>query len=357
MKIYQITGQCLCVGLPIFGVACLMLLAGCVGTRRRMILGMMFALPSLWNAASHAEGVPTSITGKKVLYINAYHAGYAWSDSEQKALEDVLKKPGVDYRVVFMDSKNRNTAEEIEAAAADAKKTIEEFKPDVVIVSDDNPVKHVIVPWYKDTPLPFVFCGVNWNCSAYGLPCKNVTGMLEISLIPQMMETVKPLAKGSRVAILGNDNETDHKEGEMIPKRFGLQWTAERYVKTFDECKAAYKELQGCADIIFWYGTVGIKGWNDEEARAFVLENTTSVTCSTQYYMAPLVLVGFMKSGEEQGDWAAHRAMDILQGKSPAEIPVKENKIARKTLNMGLAKKMGIVFPVDLVKHAELVVK
>ncbi len=294
--------------------------------RYSLVLGIMFVVFSLWNPACPAEEALASIIGKKVLYINAYHAGYAWSDSEQKALEDVLKKPGVDYKMVFMDSKNRGKAEEIKAAAEDAKKTIEEFKPDVVIVSDDNPVKHIIVPWYRDAVIPFVFCGVNWNCSEYGLPCKNVTGMLEISLIPQMMETVKPLAKGSRIAMLGNDNETDHKEGEMIPKRFGLQWTAERYVKTFDECKAAYKELQNCADIIFWYGTAGIKGWNDEEAKAFVLENTTSVTCSTQYYMAPLVLVGFMKSGEEQGNWAAQQAMKILQGKSPPKSRWKRTR-------------------------------
>jgi len=42
--------------------------------------------------------------------------------------------------------------------------------------------------------------------------------------------------------------------------------------------------------------------------------------------MAPFVLVGYMKSGEEQGAWAARTALEILNGKSPAEIPVVENK-------------------------------
>jgi hypothetical protein len=124
------------------------------------------------------------------------------------------------------------------------------------------------------------------------VPCRNVTGMLEVSLIPQILDTVRPLAKGTRIAMLGNDNETDRMEGRMIPQRFGVHWCAEHYVKTFEEWKTVYKELQTATDIIFWYGLVGIKDWSDEEAKAIVLQETRVITCSSQYYMAEFVLVG-----------------------------------------------------------------
>jgi ABC-type uncharacterized transport system substrate-binding protein len=309
----------------------------------------------LFVLTGHAEEISSNAKGKKVLYINAYHAGYAWSDNEQKAAENALMSSGAEFKTIYMETKTKNTAEQIKASAENVRKAIESFKPDVVIASDDNPVKLVLVPWYKNSATPFVFCGVNWECADYGLPCKNVTGMLEISLIPQLLETVRPLANGDRIAMLANDNETDRKEGEMIPKKFNVQWSAEKYVKTFEEWQTAYRELQDAADIIFWYGTAGIKEWNDAEAEAFVLENTKIITCSTQYYMKNVVLVGYMKSGEEQGDWAARTALRILNGISPADIPVTENKIARKTLNMKLAKRMNIVFPIDRVKHAELI--
>jgi ABC-type uncharacterized transport system substrate-binding protein len=306
-------------------------------------------------STSPEEEVLRAAKGKKALYINAYHPDYAWSDAEQKAAETVLQRAGVECRVVYMDTKRKNAAEEIRAAADSARKTIEDFKPDVVILQDDNPVKHVLIPWYRDTDLPFVFCGVNWDCGHYELPCRNVTGMLEVSLIPQILDTVRPLTRGTRIAMLGNDNETDRMEGQMIPLQFGVRWCAEHYVRTFDEWKTIYKELQTSADIIFWYGFVGIKNWSDEEAKAIVLENTRVITCSSQYYMAEFVLVGHMKLGEEQGDWAAHTALQILEGTPPASIPIAQNKNARITLNVRLAKQLNIVFPVDLIEQAELI--
>lgn len=305
--------------------------------------------------ASPEGGTLSALRGKKVLYVNAYHPDYAWSDAEQKAAEAVVRSAGVEFRIVYMDTKRKNTIEEIAASADSTRKTIEDFKPDVVILQDDNPVKHVLVPWYRNGDLSFVFCGVNWECGHYNLPCKNVTGMLEVSLIPQILDTVRPLAKGTRIAMLGNDNETDRMEGRMIPQRFGVQWCAEHYVKTFDEWKTVYKELQTTADIIFWYGLVGIKDWNDEEAKAIVLQETCVITCSSQYYMAEFVLVGHMKLGEEQGDWAAHTALQILGGTSPADIPIAQNKNARITLNMRLARQLNVTFPVDLVEQAELI--
>ncbi len=305
--------------------------------------------------ASPREGTPSAVKGKKALYINAYHPDYAWSDDEQEAAYAVLRSAGVDFRVIYMDTKRNNTMEQIRAAADDARQTIEKFKPDVVILQDDNPVQHVLVPWYRNADLPFVFCGVNWECGHYGLPCENVTGMLEVSLVPQILDTVRRLARGTRIAMLGNDNETDRMEGRMIPQRFGITWCAEHYVKTFEEWRTVYGQLQTTADIIFWYGSAGIKQWDDEQAKAIVRDQTRVITCSSQYYMAEFVLVGHMKLGEEQGDWAAHAALKILEGTSPADIPVAQNKNARITLNMPLAKRLGVVFPVDLVEQAELI--
>ena len=307
------------------------------------------------SSAPQESLIATVAKGKKALYINAYHPGYAWSDTEQKATEAVLKRAGVEYQVFYMDTKQKNSQEQIKASAESARKTIDEYKPDVVILQDDNPVKHVLVPWYRNTDLPFVFCGVNWDCGRYELPCRNVTGILEVSLFSQILDTVRPLAKGDRIALLGDDNETDHFEGVMIPKRFGVRWSEERYVRNFSEWKAAYKELQSSADIIFWYGSAGITEWNNEQAKAFIRENTRVVTCSSQYYMAEFVLVGHMKLGEEQGDWAGHAAVRILAGESPMHIAVAQNKNARITLNMPLAKQLNVVFPLELVEQAELI--
>ena len=167
-------------------------------------------------AAAGAKSTP------KVLYINAYHAGYDWSDAEQTGIERALKGAGTDYKAFFMDTRRRRSPQDLRAASEAARMTIETYRPDVVIVSDDNPVKGVIVPWYKNTSLPFVFCGVNWECASYGLPCRNVTGMLEVSLIPEMLKPVLPLAQGKRMARLSHNNDPDRNERGCISQRFDI---------------------------------------------------------------------------------------------------------------------------------------
>ncbi|WP_300465586.1 hypothetical protein [Desulfobacula sp.] len=92
-----------------------------------------------------------------------------------------------------------------EAAARQARQVILSWKPDLVIVSEDNAAKCLVAPYFKDADLPFVFCGLNWDASVYGFPFKNVTGMIEVQLITQIIDHLKPFASGSRIgALRGN---------------------------------------------------------------------------------------------------------------------------------------------------------
>jgi hypothetical protein len=52
---------------------------------------------------------------------------------------------------------------------------------------------------------------------------------------------------------------------------------------------------------------------------------------------------------------AAGAALKIIDGKNPADIPIVTNKRAKIFLNMVLAKKMGIKFPMSLIEHAQFV--
>ena len=61
------------------------------------------------------------------------------------------------------------------------------------------------------------------------------------------------------------------------------------------------------------------------------------------------------KVSEEQGEWAAETALEILAGKSPKEIPIVTNKEAKIYLNMPLAKRLGIQFPMELINSANFI--
>ena len=144
-----------------------------------------------------------SYNGKKVLFIDSYHEGYAWSDGITNGIKSVVDGKGMNLKVVRMDTK-RNASEDFKKEAAlKMKAVIEDFKPDVVIASDDNASKYLIEPYFKGSNLPFVFCGVNWDASGYGFPTSNVTGMIEVTPVPQLLEQLKPYAKGNRIGFLG----------------------------------------------------------------------------------------------------------------------------------------------------------
>ena len=60
---------------------------------------------------------------------------------------------------------------------------------------------------------------------------------------------------------------------------------------------------------------------------------------------------------EEHGEWVAKATKSILLGRKPSEIPITYNKIGRMTVNLDLAKKMKIKFPVNIIERAKVVVQ
>lgn len=295
------------------------------------------------------------LAGKKVMFVNSYHEGYPWSDGEEKGAKLVLEPAGVKVVFVRMDVKrHQGDAAFARAAAQRAKAEIDAEKPDVVLLSDDPAVKELLVPYYKDATLPFVFCGVNWDAAKYGLG-KNATGMLEVALVKELIGGLKEYAKGTRVGFLTVDSETERIEGPYYKKALGLSFTSERYVKTLAEWKDAFQRMQGEVDILFLGNFAGINDWNEADAAAFAMANSKIPSGSIYDFMMPYVMLGYTKIAEEQGAWAGKNALEILKGASPASIPVAANKQAKIFINARLAAKAGIVFKPELVKVAEVV--
>jgi ABC-type uncharacterized transport system substrate-binding protein len=125
-----------------------------------------------------------------------------------------------------------------------------------------------------------------------------------------------------------------------------------RFVKTFAQWKAAYLDLQETSDMILVGNAASIDGWDAGAARTLVNQSTKVPTGNWDAWMAPFALVTFATKPEEQGTWAARTALGILSGTPPSQIRVATNKTARVILNMPLAKKLGIRFPMELINRA-----
>lgn len=301
---------------------------------------------------------------KKVLFVNSYHKGSEWSDGIVEGALDVfgakLLPDGkvdnsgskVELKVFYMDTKRNKSVGFKQQAALEAKGIVDNWKPDVVITSDDNAAKYLIVPYYKDSEIPFVFTGINLDAGIYGFPAKNITGIIEVAFVPEMVELLSKYAKGNRIGRLAPDALTHRKAAKHYKDAYGVTLHEEVYVKTFDEWKAAFKDLQSKVDILFVNYHAGLDSWPEQEALEFTDEHTVIPTASTLQWMIPHCLVSYAKMPQEHGEWAANAAMEILGGKSPAEVPVITNRKAGINLNMLLAKKLDITFPIELLEQA-----
>lgn len=294
--------------------------------------------------------------GKKVLFIDSYHEGYAWSDGITRGVQSTLEGTGVNLKVIRMDTK-RNTSDDFKKAAAlKAKAEIEAFKPDVVIAADDNASKFLIEPYFKNAKLPFVFCGVNWDAAVYGYPYSNTTGMVEVTPIPQIIDQLKPYARGSRMGMIAPDLLTAKKEAANYQSVFGYDVTT-YYAKDLEDWKKGFLELQNQVDMIIVASDGGLYDDKSDELRAFVEAHTKIPTGAAYDFMAPLALISYGKVAEEQGAWSAQSALKILDGTPPSGIPIVKNKEGTLIINAKIAKALRVSIPYELIASADQVIE
>ncbi len=304
---------------------------------------------------TQASAAKEKYAGKKILYIDSYHEGYEWSDGITTGIRDTLKGTGVDLRVVRMDTKRNPTEDFKLAAAAKVRDEITAYKPDVVLSSDDNAFKYVIQQYYKDAKLPVVFCGLNWDASGYGAPYSNTTGMVEVSLTAQILGNLQPFAKGTRLGYLSADTETEHKNLIYYEKLFGLKFEKTYFVKDMASWKTAFAALQKEADLVIFENNAGIADWDDKVAEDFARANIAVPVGTTNAWTMKESVLGITKVPNEQGEWSAKAALRILDGTPPSSIPLVKNEKGTLIINLGLAEKLGIVFPPNILKNAQVV--
>ena len=296
-----------------------------------------------------------SLAGKKILFVNSYHAGYPWSDGEEKGAALALERTGVTLEFARMDAKNHGDDAFRKAAGLKVKAQIEAQKPDVVIVADDVAVQYVLQPFFKDAAVPFVFCGLNWDATRYGLPYRNATGMVEVSTAKELLAVLRGLSRGARVGYLTADSETERFEVPAQEKQIGTPFAVVKYAKTFAQWKAGYLDMQKTTDILFLGNYAGITDWNDAEARAVVRASSTVPTGTAYDFMMPYSMLGMIKIDQEQGIAAGKMALKILRGAAPSSIPVVANKQSKILINPKLAAVARVVFKPDIVRAAEVV--
>ncbi len=300
--------------------------------------------------ASATVAEAASYENKRVLHVASYHEGNVWTDRIAAALSETLASTGIELQIIHMDAKrNRSEASQREAAAR-VNALIESFRPDVVTASDDAAARYVIMPHHRNTALPFVFCGVNWDASDYGFPYTNVTGMIEVSPIPQIVRLLRRHAAGERIGLLTEDTPTKRKELAYHRRLFGIEYEKAYFVATFADWKEAFLRAQDEVDMLVIMDHAAVVDFDDEAARTLAEQQTRIPTGTDFGWLMHLAMIGVGKVPEEQGRWAARAALKILSGTEPTAIPLSYNKEGELFFNPRIAERLGVAEAPPLAK-------
>lgn len=293
----------------------------------------------------------------KIVYVNSYHPGYKPSDEITIGVRESFSSKNYDLTILYLDSK-RLSGELLKQKTDSAREIIKDTKPDVLIVSDDYAVKYLSEPLLKNSTIPVVFCGVNWSVDQYELPRKRVTGMLEVLPLKESLFFVKTCyPAASRIAILSENSLSEQNNKVLLDTLYRNAEFQPAYlmVNDFEEWKSAFISANKTEDVIYLPTNGSIKGWNNEEARKFVFENIKKPVFTCDDFMMDFCVFGFTKVPREQGTWAAEAAIQILAGKSPAEIPVSENTQKTIWYNAVNAGKINFAPDSSWIKQVQLI--
>lgn len=291
---------------------------------------------------------------KKCLFVSSYHKGYAHADQIEAGVRETVKGH-CELRQFDMDSKRRNAKEDIKKSALAAKAIIESWKPDVVITADDNAVKYLIEPFYRNKNTPFVFSGLNWTAAEYGLPYSNATGMIEVGPVGVMLDRAASIVPRFRRAFyLGSktlSEEKNLKRFQVAAAKRGfvldhaLVGSSKEWLKTY----AGAQEY----DVVIIGNRHGIEDWNEENVIGEIVKTTRKLSVTNHGWMMPYTILGMTKVSREQGEWAGKTAVRILNGYKISKIPVVPNRQRDVWINSKILAVSGVKLPQGIMRKGK----
>ena len=299
-----------------------------------------------------------AIEKKKVVYVNSYHRGFPPSDQITEGVFEKLPADSFEIIAHFMDTKRNPSEGYIKNRAAEILDSINNEHPDLLIVSDDNAVKYLVVPNFQDNPMPIVFCGVNWTAEQYDLSHCNITGILEFLPVAESMLTLKSYYPNMQKLLVLNENTTTSRKTkpllDTLLSPIGISVTQE-LVDDFEGWKSVFIDGNKNFDVIYLQTRGAIKNWDHDDALRIIDQHIKVPLVTCEDFMMPYAVFGLTQVSKEQGMWAAETAKRILQGTNPTDIPISKNQMSTVWINTSLAEKIKFNPDEALLNNARIV--
>ena len=296
------------------------------------------------------------VNNKRVLVLNSYHPGFAWSDSIMAGIRSVLKKADLNVELTFeyMDTKHHPSEEIFPVLEKFYIVKYHDHRFDVIIVSDNNGLNFLLERRDKIFPgVPIVFCGINNYSDSLIEGHLGITGVAEdfdlkgtIQLILRLHPRTNQIAVITDATYSGAINLGRIRT--IMPEFNNAVEFIELANLTATELKDALHHLPDNTVILYlafyrdWEG----RTFSTEESVSLIVENSDLPIYSVWDYMIVHgVLGGVVTSGQMQGQNAGHMALRILQGEPADDIPILKESPNTPMFDYTQLKDYGLSFP------------
>jgi len=325
----------------------------------------------------------------KVLVVHSYGSKHVCGKPQGDGVARALAERGwiqgenLELRSVFMDTKVKHTTPEaIREQGKIALAEVEAFKPDVVVVLDDNAIREVMLPLVGRDDLSVVFSGMNGQPADYNkkaaflkslkAPGSNVTGVYEklhlvksLRVISAALGDLKP---GDKVVGITDFSPT----GNAITRQFEIElegtspqlgWELRR-VKNFEEYKALILELNQDPSVRAIYPaalklrTAGGETYAAGQIFNWTTQHSSKPEMALNYYFSKIGLFGGAAVDfTAMGYMAGKKAALILGGGKAGAIPIEDAADYAIVFNVERATALKIDIPESLLTAADQVYK
>ena len=330
------------------------------------------------------------VARKRIFIVSSYHKAYIWSQSTQKGVNAAMLKFGyldnaqqaqklvqtdsvesskAIIRKEWMDTKRKDSRADMANATTRILAQIQAFKPDLVLLGDDNAAKY-IGGQLLDSPIPVVFWGINGLPLKYGLvdsmdaPGRNVTGVWQTGYHKESLDLLKRMVPNAKTfAILACDSESSRPNVKMIEQLaqrgdLPIKLVDKVMTNSLDEFKARALELSKRVDAFFVLNHDTLRDAKGNhvdmmEVGRWYLNNIKIPEASHEdQFVYEGMLLTANDSGYNQGYLAFEMANSILsQGLKPARMAVRTpergpylvNRMRAKALNIKLDDSMYLI--------------
>ncbi len=346
-----------------------------------VLLGMGLGMSAI------SSGAPAM---KRILVVSSYHRDYLWSQATQRGVSEAMLKYGYldntqqiatlatqDYiesdkaviKKLWMDTKRKYSSIEIAQATTRIMQEVQAFRPDLVMLGDDNAARY-IGSQLLDTTIPVVFWGINGLPLKYGLvermdqPGHNVTGVWQSGYLKESVELLHALVPEAKTfAILACDSVTARakvKQLQALARKGALPLQLVDVVTTnsLPEFQRQTLELSQRVDAFFMLNHDTLKDEHGQHVDMLTvgkwyLENVDKPEASHEgQFVKEGMLCTANDSGYNQGSTAFEMAYEILErGGKPSQMaprtpprgPLMVNRERAEMLGIALADKMAVV--------------